>query len=191
MLTLDEKKADFSLRDAPETPPADPVLLLSALSVQKPRLRRIIAGMGFGHADIDDLLQDITVQAANQSTVFPTAAHAALWLTRTTVNRCITEYRCRARFKRSLKEILLRRKTATAPAAHTEAIRKEHLQMIRKAMTQLKPELYVPLQLRYFCKLNATEIGEILSLKPTTVRTRLRDARLHLAKVLKDQGMEP
>ncbi len=191
MLTLADKKADFPCSDALGMPPANPISLLTALSVHRPRLRRIIAGFGFTHADIDDLLQDITVQGAKQSAVFPTSAQAALWLTRTTVNRCITEYRRRSRFKRSLKEILLRQKDAAAPAAHTEAIRKEHLQMIRRAMIELKPELYVPLQLRYFCKYNATQIGEILSLKPTTVRSRLRDARLHLAKVLKEQGMEP
>jgi DNA-directed RNA polymerase specialized sigma24 family protein len=49
----------------------------------------------------------------------------------------------------------------------------------------------VPLVLKYYCGLNATEIAEILELKPGTVRKRLCDGRITLAKVLLQRGIKP
>ena len=44
--------------------------------------------------------------------------------------------------------------------------------------------LLVPLVLRYFCNLSSQQIGETLELNPSTVRGRLRQGRIILAKEL-------
>ncbi|MHC4260802.1 MAG: RNA polymerase sigma factor [Planctomycetota bacterium] len=51
--------------------------------------------------------------------------------------------------------------------------------------------LRAPLVLKYYCGLNASEIGKVLELKPGTVRKRLCDGRIVLAKALLQRGIRP
>jgi DNA-directed RNA polymerase specialized sigma24 family protein len=62
---------------------------------------------------------------------------------------------------------------------------------VRETLQKLDGSLLGPLVLRYFCDLNSTEIGQILELKQSTVRSRLREARLVLARQLMRRGVEP
>jgi DNA-directed RNA polymerase specialized sigma24 family protein len=55
----------------------------------------------------------------------------------------------------------------------------------------LDPALLEPLVLRYFAGLDSTEIGSALGLNASTVRSRLREARLALAGRLMQRGVEP
>jgi len=67
----------------------------------------------------------------------------------------------------------------------------EELEIVRRTMAQLDPSLLEILVLRYFADLDATQIGEIQGLNASTVRSRLRQARLILARKLSQRGMEP
>jgi DNA-directed RNA polymerase specialized sigma24 family protein len=58
---------------------------------ERDRLRRIAAGMGMAGADIDDVLQDVSVKVLKQPDQFEHEGAMAGWLIRTTVNRCLTE----------------------------------------------------------------------------------------------------
>ncbi len=49
-------------------------------------LKRVVAGLGFGANDVQDILQDVFVQAAQRSGTLP-AKEAMAWLVRVTVNR--------------------------------------------------------------------------------------------------------
>ena len=63
--------------------------------------------------------------------------------------------------------------------------------MLNEALTELSETLLVPLLLRYFCDMNSTEIGDILKVTPSTVRSRLQDARLSIARALIKRGFVP
>jgi len=67
----------------------------------------------------------------------------------------------------------------------------EELEIVRESLQELDNSLLGPTILRYFCDLNSKEVGEILGLKPSTVRSRLREARMILAKRLLGRGVEP
>jgi RNA polymerase sigma-70 factor (ECF subfamily) len=43
-------------------------------------------------------------------------------------------------------------------------------------MADLKPSLQEPVRLKFYGRMNATEIGKVMNLPPATVRTRLRTA---------------
>jgi len=58
-------------------------------------------------------------------------------------------------------------------------------------LKKLDETLLGPLVLRYFCQFNSNEIAETLDLPASTVRGRLRDARMALAKRLQKEGLEP
>jgi len=86
---------------APETP------LLGVFLRERDRLRRIAAGMGMAGADVDDVLQDVSVQVLRHNGTFEREGGMKSWLIRTTVNRCLTEHR--RRFRHSAARIVRRR----------------------------------------------------------------------------------
>jgi RNA polymerase sigma-70 factor (ECF subfamily) len=168
--------------------------LAAALVEALPRLKRIVAGMGLGPADADDILQDVFLDASRRPGQYRGPEQAERWLVRVTVNRCLLEYRRRSRFRHAAAEIL-RRRQAREPAAPAldgaTADTAEEIELIRETLRELDGSLAAPLVLRYFCDYNATQIGEILNLPPATVRGRLRAARRFLAERLIKRGVEP
>ena len=67
----------------------------------------------------------------------------------------------------------------------------EELEIVRESLQKLDDSLLGPMVLQYFCDLNSKEVGEILALSPSTVRSRLREARMILAKGILERGVEP
>ena len=157
------------------------------------RLKRIVAGMGFSGSDAEDVLQDVSIRALQQSAAFENRQDGVRWLIKVTVNRCLMEHRSRKRFRRHAREILKRRreKQDTAKASIEKAILVEELEIVRESMKDLDDSLLAPMVLQYFCDLNSTEVGRILGLNPSTVRGRLREGRMILAKRLLERGIGP
>jgi len=156
------------------------------------RLKRIIAGMGLSASDGEDVLQDVSIQAVKRAGKCLTKRDSIRWLIKVTVNRCLMEHRRRRSFRRLASEILKRRsETKTgSTTAENKAIVAEELEIMRKTLQELDGSLLTPMVLRYFCDLNSSQVGEILSLSPSTVRSRLREARMILAKRLVERGIE-
>ena len=167
--------------------------LLDVFSAELGRLKRIIAGMGLSAPDGEDVLQDISIKALKQTRELECPEDAIRWLIKVTVNRCLMEHRRRRTFSRHAQEILKRnQQTKTASKATDEkVIIAEELEIVRKSLQKLDDSLLAPMVLRYFCDMNSKEVGEILALSPSTVRSRLREARMILAKGLLERGVEP
>lgn len=160
---------------------------------QQPRLRRIAAGMGLDASDVEDVLQDVSIKALKGPANLQSKEQSTRWLIRVTLNRCLTEHRRRRTFKRHTGEILKRRSQNNAASKPTaeKVIQAEELEIVRQNLQKLDDTLLPPLVLRYFCRLKSKEIAEILDLPDSTVRGRLRDARMILAKKLQKRGIEP
>ena len=75
------------------------------------------------------------------------------------------------------------------PEPSVLAVVDEETRILRECLAQMQEALRVPLVLRHFCDWNATEIGQILDVKPGTMRKRLYDARVQLAKMLATRGV--
>ena len=156
-----------------------------------PRLRRVIAGLGFGAADADDILQDVSLKAITEPPLYGTKQEAEGWLIKVTINCCMTEFRKRKRFASRASEIAERIKASkNQPAADERAISAERIDMVQSGLKELDESLLAPLVLKYFCDMNSNEIGNLLALEPSTVRSRLRTARLALAQTLTGRGLE-
>jgi RNA polymerase sigma-70 factor (ECF subfamily) len=155
------------------------------------RLKRIVAGMGLNASDSEDVLQDVSVRALKQSPAFENRQDGVRWLIKVTVNRCLMEHRSRKTFYRQAREILRRREETkqSVKAAIEKAIVVEELEIVRESMKDLDDSLLAPMVLQYFCDLNSTEVGRILGLNPSTVRSRLREGRMILAKRLLERGV--
>jgi len=154
-------------------------------------LKRIVAGMGLSASDGEDVLQDVSIQALRQAGKYQTKEDSVRWLIKVTVNRCLIEHRRRKTFRRRASEILKRRSETKTDSTAEKVIVAEELEIVRETLQNLDETLLMPMVLRYFCDLNSKEVGQILGLKPSTVRSRLREARMILAKRLSERGVEP
>ena len=158
-----------------------------------PRLRRVVAGMGIQAADAADILQDVYLVAMQRTQQHQGTEHATRWLIRVTVNRCLLSMRRKGRRRRGIVALARKNVAAKRPTASpdSELLRLEGIDAVRLVLTQLDVSLKVPLVLKYFCECNATEIGQMLELNPSTVRSRLREGRMILANSLIVKGLGP
>ncbi len=168
--------------------------LLGAFLERREFLQRIAAGMGMAGADIDDVLQDVSIQVLKYAAQIQEENHMVRWLVKTTVNQCLMEHR--RRFRRRAPEILKRRPDLGTTFSHTteparQAGLSEELEVIRATLAELDPNLLQVMVLRYFGALDSKEIGSTLELNASTVRSRLREARMALAGKLRQRGIEP
>ena len=167
--------------------------LIDVFSAELGRLKRIIAGMGLSASDSEDVLQDVSIKALRQTRASETPEDSIRWLIKVTVNRCMMEHRSRQTFRRHAGEILKRKLENKADSKSTDekAIVAEELEIVRESLQKLDDSMLAPMVLRYFCDLNSKKVGEILTLSPSTVRSRLREARMILAKGLLERGVKP
>ena len=166
--------------------------LMDVFTAELGRLKRIVAGMGLDASDGEDVLQDVSIRALKQSAAFASRQDGVRWLIKVTVNRCLMEHRSRKTFRRHAREILRRRQETkeAAKAAVEKAVVAEELEIVRESLRDLDDSLLAPMALQYFCDLNSTEVGRILGLNPSTVRSRLREGRMILTKRLLERGVE-
>jgi RNA polymerase sigma-70 factor (ECF subfamily) len=157
------------------------------------RLRWLVIGMGLGAEEGEDILQDVYIEAMQRPPERFTLQEAGRWLMRVTVNRCLLEFRQRKRQKKAEIEVLRRwTETKNAPLEPDKnAILTEEIEVVKQCLYKMSETLKVPMVMKYFCELNSNEIGEILQLKPGTVRKRLCKGRIILAQTLLQKGIKP
>jgi len=162
----------------------------AAFDAHAGRLRRVISGMGFGQADRDDILQDVFVAASRQERL-PPGDEAGRWLARVTVNRCLLEMRRRKRFRLAVRRRVQAQGggRSSLEGPEQQAMRAEELEIVRRAMLELDGPLLAAMVLTYYCGLSSAEAGEILEVNASTLRSRLREARMKLAEGLLDRGV--
>jgi RNA polymerase sigma-70 factor (ECF subfamily) len=189
---VNEIIADFAVLE--QVPASDRILESNLVEIflgEFGRLKRIIAGMGLSASDGEDVLQDVSIRALKQSGKFETKQRSVRWLIRVTINRCLAEHRNRRSFRRKAGEILQSRQENQPSTTDNKAIIAEELEIVRESLQKLDETLLGPVVLRYFCDMDSKEIGEILEQKPSTIRSRLREARFLLAKQLLERGVGP
>jgi RNA polymerase sigma-70 factor (ECF subfamily) len=194
MQTVNEINPDFALKlDQRAGEKSSKLKLIDVFYAELRRLKRIAAGFGLSASDGEDVLQDVSIKALERSGENRTHQEYIRWLTKVTINRCLTEHRRRRSFHRQTHEILKRRAELKTKPNRTDekVIKAEELEIVRENLQKIDGALLAPVVLRYFCDLNSVQIGEILGLKASTVRSRLREGRMILAKRLLERGVGP
>jgi RNA polymerase sigma-70 factor (ECF subfamily) len=159
---------------------------------QVERLRRLVVGMGLRAEEGEDILQDVYFEAIRRPPKHRSAEKAGRWLIRVTINRCLSEFRRKRRYQRAANEVKQRTELKQAPLGpDKKVIRVEEIEAMRQCLSEMDESLQAPLVMKYFCDLNSNEIGEILELKPGTVRKRLCKGRIILAETLLRKGIKP
>jgi RNA polymerase sigma-70 factor (ECF subfamily) len=193
MQSVNEINPDFAAKAGQAAGEQSSKSNLNIFLAELGRLKRIVAGFGLSVPDGEDVLQDVSIQALKQSGKYQSRGDSVRWLIKVTVNRCLMEHRRRRSFHRHTREILRRRvqNDVGSIRADEKVIVAEELEIVRESLQKLDNSLLGPMVLRYFCDLNSKEVGQILGLNPSTVRSRLREARMILAERLSERGVEP
>ncbi len=164
--------------------------LAEAFLAERGLLRKVVAGMGLRGDDAEDVLQTVSVKCLSETCTFADHRQCRRWLIRVTTNECITEHRRRSRRDRRISTIAKHRSPAEAGCPLEKAVSAEQLEAVQEALHDLDDGLLRPLVLRYFCDLSSAEIGDILTLPASTVRSLLRKGRMALAKALMKRGIK-
>jgi len=163
--------------------------LRSAWADLAPALARLACALGVDPSRADDVLQDVYLAAWQHEPREADEIGLRRWLYRVTVNRCHLEHRRRTGRTRLLRRLApLRTGADPTDDAPDAACRREERELVRRALDCLDGRLRSVLVLRYFSELDSKEIGAILRLSDSTVRSRLRTARRKLAFQLRRMG---
>lgn len=194
MYTVPDCNRDLAEDAGPMGRRAQESALLKVFLRERECLKRIAAGMGMDSANVEDVLQDVSIQVLKYAGRFEQEGMMMRWLVRTTVNHCLTEHR--RRFRRKASRILRRRPDLGQVMGDegetvVRAGLSEELEAIRRALAELDPSLLLIVVLRYFCDFDSKAIAEIVEMNASTVRARLREARMILAGRLAQRGIEP
>ncbi len=152
------------------------------------QLRRILIGMGIGPEEGEDLLQDVYVEAMERPPEDRGKTLLAKWLIRVTVNRAKLQFRRKQIHQRGLDAKGLSPTQSTSEPSRLAAL-EEETAILERCLSNMQETLRIPLVLRHCSDLNATEIGEVLNIKPGTVRKRLCAGRVQLAEMLTNRGI--
>lgn len=164
-------------------------LLRSVWGESAGEFSRLVCAMGIDPGRADDVLQDVYLTAWRKCPTGADQVGMKRWLLRVTINRCNLEHRRRARWREVLRGLARFRggsRHAGDPAQ--AACRGEEQELVRRSLERLDRELRSVLVLRYFAEFDSKEIGKILELPDSTVRSRLLAARRQLALELKRSG---
>jgi len=158
----------------------------------EPELRRTIAALGVDAGRAADILQDVYLAAWRKPPPGVAPAELRRWLFRVAINRCHLEHRRASRWRRVVQAVgrlrLGRKQDSQDSEAEKSLARQEEKELARAALQRLDPEVRTILVLRYVAEFDSKEIGRILNLPDSTVRSRLRTARQALADELKRRG---
>ena len=179
----------FSRSDRTTVEQAPRDLLRSVWDEAVLELARLVAALGVRSSRAEDLLQDVYLTASEKSPGGLDAAELRRWLFRVAVNRCHLEHRRQTRWLGALGGLTRLFGRRREDKGATEVVsEKEEAALVRRALEQLEPQMRSILVLRYFTGLDSGEIGRILQLPDSTVRSHLRAAREQLALALRRAG---
>lgn len=131
-----------------------------------------------------DITQDVFVKLLTRLGDYRGDSRFETWLYRIVANACIDDLR---RAKRWLPWLATENHPALAANgdfAYQRIENRQRSEAVQRAISNLSPSLRAPILLRYMEDLSYEEIGEVLSISPGTVASRLNRAHRALAKQL-------
>ncbi len=160
-------------------------------------LSRLARALGLSTEQADDAVQDVYVQALRKCPAGLSRLELRKWLFRVATNRCRLEHRRKRRWlsvvgvlTRAWQSDNHRAEELRYAEAEESAGANERRRVVQAGLDALDADLRAVLVLRYFGGFNSREIARMLDMPDSTVRSRLRQARLKLARQLEGTGYD-
>ncbi len=157
--------------------------------IYKDRVYSLALLFSGGNDAARDLAQEVFLKLFSVIGQFQSGSSFDTWLYRIVVNVCMDEHRRNRRlvFLDHNADVFLRSGDGTP---EDDMSRKSVTECVRRAVSELKPKLRVPIVLRYIEGLSYEEIAAVLRCSPGTVASRLNRAHRALAKKLEHLSWE-
>jgi RNA polymerase sigma-70 factor, ECF subfamily len=158
------------------------------VTVHQDRIARLVHRLLGWPGDVDDVVQDVFVDALRNLPRFDGRSSVLTWLTRLTINRCRTHQRkqwLRSGFLRRRRDELCAAGSASAPDPSGALSTAETIHQVHSAIRQLPQRDREIIVLRYLEELSIEEIGKALNLARSATDVRLTRARQRLEEILK------
>lgn len=173
----------------------DPEAFSDLMAIHEKQVYNLCLRMTGHPEDAQDLAQEAFIKAWRGLRFYKFESSFSTWLYRLTSNVCID-------FLRQQKRRATGSLTVTgdegeeieleivdpAPLPEQQASDREDQAQIAEALNQLEEEFRLALTLRIVDDLSYEQIGEVLDLKPGTVKSRIARARTKLKKILLQNG---
>ena len=138
--------------------------------------RLAFARTGTRH-DADDVYEEVFLRYLKKKPTFQSEEHRRAWLIRVTIN-------CSNTFLTSIWQ----RRTQELP--EDLPFRQQEDYQLYNYLRQLSAKYRSVIHLFYYEEMSVEEIGRLLHLKPSTVRTRLTRAREQLRQIIKEEDYD-
>jgi RNA polymerase sigma-70 factor (ECF subfamily) len=148
------------------------------------RVYAVIIRMTGRHADVDDLCQEVFLQAIKNLDRVRDQARLDSWIYRIALNVAYDHLRARTKARKISERLQAQTAETTADPDHAAAA--ELARAVEAALAQLPPDQRAVLVLRTFEGLGHEEIAAIQEVPVETVRWRLFAARRKLEELLSD-----
>jgi RNA polymerase sigma-70 factor (ECF subfamily) len=158
------------------------------VTVHQDRIARLVHRLLGWPSDVDDVVQDVFVDALRNLHRFDGRSSTLTWLTRLTINRCRTHQRkqwLRLGFLRRRRDEVCTTGSVSAPDTSDSLSTAETIHQVHSAIRQLPQRDREVIVLRYLEELQIEEIANTLSLSRSAADVRLTRARQRLEKILK------
>jgi RNA polymerase sigma-70 factor (ECF subfamily) len=158
------------------------------VTVHQDRIARLVRRLLGWPSEVDDVVQDVFVDALRNLHRFDGRSSVLSWLTRLTINRCRTHQRkqwLRLGFLRRRRDELCSTGSAGATEPSVASSTAETIHQVHSAIRQLPQRDREVIVLRYLEELPIEEIAKTLSVSRSTADVRLTRARQRLEKILK------
>lgn len=167
----------------------DATTLMDLLQTNLGPLKRYVGAVLRYSPDVDDVMQQVALKAYVHLDQFRFEANFGTWLRSIALNeiRQLQRERWRARAVEGMK---LEEVADGRESVQTLCERKQTAQAVHRAIQRLPAKYSAVVMLRYLNDMNLTDIAERLSISVGAVKSRLRRARLHLARDLRQIGAE-
>jgi len=158
------------------------------VTVHQDRIARLVHRLLGWPSDVDDVVQDVFVDALRNLHRFDGRSSVLTWLTRLTLNRCRTHQRkqwIRLSFLRSKRANMGAAGSASESDTSNSVITQETIHQVHAAIRQLNQKDREVIVLRYLEELPIDRIAKTLSLSRGATDVRLSRARQRLERILK------
>ena len=146
----------------------------------------IVANPIVGFSEAEDVVQESLIRAFNALPTLVDPTKFSAWLHAITRNYALQHHKRQQKSRSILEQVVLSEYLALDPATVLE--RMDANTVLTEAIQDLKPEYQTVVQLCYWAEMSQAKIAEFLGVSLTTVKWRLRQAKLQLRQTLIRKG---